>query len=85
MHLFNVDINSSIISKNMHLFLGISLNSLIICCLSSGDMYFFLLVVISVSSVSSFGNSLVDFFFGKLVILSAILLPTKSTVASAVF
>ena len=64
-----------------------SLNSSIIFCLSSGDMYLFLGVVISTSFsfVSSFGNSFVDFFFGTLVILSTILLPIKSPVASAVF
>ena len=42
-------------------------------------MYLFLWVVIS-----SFGNSLLD-FLETLVILSAILLPIKSPVASAVF
>ena len=60
-----------------------SLNSAIICCLSSGDIYLFLGVVNSASS-SIVGNFLVD-FLGTLAILSAILLPTKSTVASAVF
>ena len=49
-------------------------------------MYLFLWVAISVSSsVSLFGNSLVDVFFETLVILSAILLPIKSPVGSAVF
>ena len=54
-------------------------------------MYLFLGVAISTSSVSLFGNSfecncvVVDFFFETLVILSAILLPIKSSVASAVF
>ena len=69
-------------------FLGTNLNSSIICCLSSGDMYLFLWVVISTSCsyVSSLlCNSLADFFFETLVILSAILLPIKSPVASAVF
>ena len=48
-------------------------------------MYLFLGVALSTStSVSSFGNSLVD-FFETLVILSAILLPIKSPVAFAVF
>ena len=67
--------------------LGTSLNSSIICFLSSGDMYLFLGVAISTSSsfVLSFGNSLVGFFFELLVILSAILLPIKSPVASGVF
>ena len=67
-------------------FLGTNLNSSIICCLSSGDMYLFLGVTLSTSYfVSSCGNSFVDFFFETLVILSAILLPIKSPVASAVF
>ena len=62
-----------------------SLNSSIICCLSSGDMYLSLGVAFSAStSVSSFGNSLVE-LFETLVILSAILLPVKSPFASAVF
>ena len=62
-----------------------NLNSSIIFCLSSGDMYLFLGVALSKStSVSLFCNSLAD-FFETLVILSAILLPIKSSVASAVF
>ena len=62
-----------------------NLNSSIISCLSSGDMYLFLEVALSTSSsVSSFGNSLVD-FFETLVNLSGILLTIKSPVASAVF
>ena len=62
-----------------------NLNSSIICCLCSGDMYLFLGAALSTStSDSSFGNSSVD-FFETLVILSAILLPIKSAVASAVF
>ena len=65
-------------------FLGTNLNSSIICCLSSGDMYLFLGVALSTSnSVSSFGNSLVE-FFETLAILSATLLPIKSPVASVV-
>ena len=51
-------------------------------------MYLFLwaaIFVSFVSSVSSFGNSLEDFFFETLVILSGTLLPTKSPDASAVF
>ena len=48
-------------------------------------MYLFLWVVNSTSSVSSLlGNSLLD-FLETFVILSTILLPTKSPVASAVF
>ena len=66
--------------------LGTNLNSSIICCLSSGDMYLFLGVAISTSSyVSLFCKAFADFFFETLVILSAILLPTKSPVASAAF
>ena len=66
-------------------FLGTNLNSSIICCLSSGDMYLFLVVALSTStSVSPFGNYFVD-FFETIVTLSAILLPIKSHVASAVF
>ena len=66
-------------------FLDTNLNSSIICFLSSGDMYLFLGVALSTATfVSSFGNSFVD-FFETLVILSAILLPIKSPVASAVF
>ena len=49
-------------------------------------MYLFLREAISTSSsVSSFGNYLADFFFETLAILSVILLPIKSPVASAVF
>ena len=57
-----------------------NLNSSIIYCLSSGDMYLFFFVV---RHFSSFCNSLGD--FKALVILSAVLLPIKSPVASAVF
>ena len=67
-------------------FLGTYLNSSIICFISSGDMYLFLGVVISTSSSASlFGNSFIDFYFETLIILSAILLPITSPVASAVF
>ena len=66
--MLNVNINSSIISK-IYILFGTNLNSSIICCLSSGDMYLFLRVALSSStSVSSFGNSFVD-FFETLVIL----------------
>ena len=62
-----------------------SLNSSIICCLSSGDIYLFLGVAFSTStSVLLFCNSFAD-FFETLVILSAILLPIKSAVVSAAF
>ena len=66
-----------------------NLNLSIICCFSSGDMY-----LLFGASISSFCNSLecnsiecnsVGDFFETLVILSAILLPIKSPVASAVF
>ena len=68
-------------------FLGTNLNSSIICFLSSSDMYIFLGVAISTSSsISSLlCNSVVDFFFETLVILSAVLLPIKSPVAPAFF
>ena len=73
-------------------FLGTNLNSSIICFLSSGDMYLFLGVAISTSSsallllCNSFEcNSVVDFYFETLLILSAILLPIKSPVAFAGF
>ena len=55
-----------------------------ICCLFSGDAYLFVWVVISTSSSLS-RDSFVDFLFETLVILSAISLPIKSPVASAVF
>ena len=64
-----------------------NLNSLIICCHFSGDMY----LSFGTSILSSFcecNSSKCDFledFFKTLVILSAILLPIKSPVASAVF
>ena len=62
-----------------------NLNSSIICCFSSRDMYIFLGVALSTSTFfSSVGNTFVD-FFETIVILSAILLPIKSLVASAVF
>ena len=70
---FNSGINSSIIFENTHFLLGTHLNSLIICCLSSDDIYIFVIIII------------IRFFFETLAILSAILLPTKSPVASAVF
>ena len=56
------------------------------CCLSFGDMYLFVLVVNSTSSVSSslLCNSLTGFFDMR-VILSEVLLPIKSPVASAIF
>ena len=84
---FKININSSIFFENTH-FLGTNLKSLIVCCLSSGDMYLFLWVVNSTSSSSSLLLLLLmllfDGFLETLVILSAILLPVKSPVASAV-
>ena len=56
-----------------------NLNSSIICCLFSGDMY-----LSFGTCISSFCSSLED-FFEKFTILSALLLPIKSPVASAVF
>ena len=64
------------------LYYYINLNSSIICCLSFGDMY----LSFGISLLVSFeGNSSSCDFFETLVILSAILLPIKSPVASAVF
>ena len=82
---FKININSSIFFENTH-FLGTNLKSLIICCLSSGDMYLFLWVVNSTSSLLLLLLLLLllDGFLETLVILSAILLPVKSPVASAV-
>ena len=66
-----------------------NLNPSIICCLSSGDMSLFFDTSISSSEwnfleLSDECNSVVDFFETS-VILSAILFPIKSTVASTVF
>ena len=66
--------------------LGTNLNSSIICFPFSGDIYIFSGVAIS---TSSFSVSLLlcnssESFFETLVILSALLLPIKSPVASAV-
>ena len=74
------------------LFFGIPLlyyyinpNSSINCCLSCGDIY----LSFGISLLASFGGNYLDFVEGNsvdvLVILSAILLPIKSPVASAVF
>ena len=59
-----------------------SLNSSIICCLFSGDMY--LSFGASDSSLASLFCVFLD-FLETLVILSAILLPIKLPVASALF
>ena len=64
-----------------------NLNSSIIWCISSGDMYLFFGMSFGLSLptfILSFCDSLGD-IFDTLVILSAILLPIKSPVASAVF
>ena len=68
--------------------IGTNLNSSIIFCLSFGDIYLFLLVVANFTSSVSLSSLLCDFltgFFDILVNLSAILLPVKSPVASAVY
>ena len=65
-----------------------NLNSSLICCLFSGDMYLSF-GVSDLSLASLFCGFLecysVEDFFETLVILSAILLPIKSPIASAVF
>ena len=63
-----------------------NLNSSIICCVFSGDMYLSFgisLLASSVECISFEFNSFEDFEI--LVILSAFLLPIKSPVASVVF
>ena len=62
------------------LYYYINLNSSIICCLSCGDRY----LSFGILLLASFGGNSLD-FFDTLVILSAILLPIKSPVYSAVF
>ena len=68
------------------LYYSINLNSSIICCLSCGDIYlsFGISLLVSFDDNSFEWNSLGD-FFEELVILSAILLPIKSSVASSLF
>ena len=64
----------------------INLNSSIISCLSCGNIY--LSFGISLFALFDCNSSSCDFFvvfFETLVILSAVLLPTRSPVASAVF
>ena len=73
------------------LYYYVNLNSSIICCLSFGEIY----LSFGISLLTSFDciYSFCDFFdalvtsfgLGFAVILSAILLPTKSPVASGVF
>ena len=60
-----------------------NLKSLITCCLSLGDMYLSFCTSISLLA-SSFCECLED-FFKTFVVLSAILSPVKSAVASTVF
>ena len=62
------------------LYYYINLNSSIICCLSCGDIY----LSFDISLLASFGENSLN-FFEFLVILSAILLPNKSPIVSAVF
>ena len=68
------------------LYYYINLNSSISCCLFCGDIYlpFGISLLASFECNSFEGNSLGK-FFETLVILSAVLLPIKSPVASAVF
>ena len=70
--------------NNLSVF-GTNLNYSIISFPSSGDIYLFLGVTISTSSFVSLFCEVFAEFFETLVILSAILLPIKSSVASAVF
>ena len=65
-----------------------NLNSSIICCLSSGDVYLLFGASISLLASSFLECNFVECFaedFETLVILSAIVLPIKSPVSSAVF
>ena len=68
------------------LYYYINLNSLIICCLSCGDIYLSSGILLLASFECNFveGNFSED-FFEEFVILSAILLPIKSPIASDVF
>ena len=68
------------------LYYYINHNSSIICCFSCGDIY----LSFGISLLASFDDNSFEFnslggFFETLVILSAILLPAKSPVASTVF
>ena len=58
-----------------------NLNSSIIFCLSCGDIYLYS----GISLLNAFECSSLSVFFEILAISSAILLPTRSPVASAVF
>ena len=68
------------------LYYYINLNSSIICCLSFGDIYlsFGISLLISVDDDSS-SHGFFKVFFDTHVILSPILLPTRSSVPSADF
>ena len=86
MYLFNVNINSSKLSKNMHTFQVLaSIHQYFFVFLLEICIFFLGVPIYTSYSLSSFGNSLVYCFFETLLILSAILLPIKSPVASAVF
>ena len=63
------------------LYYYINLNSPIIFCLSCGDKYF----SFGISLLTAFQCGSVAGFFEILVILSALKLPTRSSLASAVF
>ena len=73
------------------LYCYVSLNSSIICCLSCGDKYLSFGISLLASLVdnsfecSSFECNSFGDFSDVLIILSAIFLPIKSPVASAVF
>ena len=68
------------------LYCYINLNSSIICCLSCGDIYLsFVISLLASFDENSFECNSFGDFFEALVILSAILLPIKSPVASAAF
>ena len=74
---------TNLLSSDIPLLYYVNLNSSIICCLFSGDIY------LSFYISNSFSSAFELFFecnsFGAFVILSAILLPIKSPFASAVF
>ena len=74
---------SNLLFFDIPLLYYICLNSSITCCLSFGEIY----LSFGISLFTSLLTSLCDFFEvpGFAVILSTILLSTKSPVASAVF
>ena len=68
------------------LYYYINLNSLIICCLSCGDLYLtFGILLLASFDDNSFECNSFENSFDLFVIVSAILLPIKSPVASAAF